>query len=216
MPHLSAPETPDNLSPVWVIVMEDRHLHSSPGARWEQDYGPDDSGCFNKGGADEGVAGPYRDWVGKAEVAVQLLVYVANLQPLFSEVELSLDGHKFLHDLHNPPLSILHQPLQHILEVAQTPITINFPMLLGVINLGEHHVDGKFPLIPVPRVPPLERGHGGMSGDPPVDLDGAGTGLSPFASASGDHSVISRIFDVEGHDEPFMSPIPFMVEGFLM
>ena len=50
---------------------------------------------------------------------------------------------------HDPPLGIPHQPLQCVLEVAQTPIMINFPMILGVVNLGKRHIDGKFPLVPL-------------------------------------------------------------------
>ena len=79
MSHFLAPETPDNPTMVWVVVMEDGHLHSSPNARWEWDYGPNNPGCFNERGADRGVVGLYRDWVGKVEVAIQLLVYVTNL-----------------------------------------------------------------------------------------------------------------------------------------
>ena len=173
MSHFLAPKTPDNPTAVWAVIMENGHLHSSLSARWEWDYGPNNSGCFDKGGVDRGVAGPYGDWVGKAEMAIKIFIHVANLQPLFTEVELSLNSHKLLRDLHNPPLSVLHQPLQRILEVAQASLPIDFPMVLGVINLGEYHVDGKFPLTPIPQMPPFDRGHRGVSGDPPINLDGA-------------------------------------------
>ena len=171
--YLMAPETSDNPTAVRVIAVEDGHFHCSPSTRWEWDHSPNDSGCFDKGGMDRGVTRTYGDWIGKTEMVIQLLICVANLQPLFTEVELSLDGHKFLHDLHDPPLGIPHQPLQHILEIAQAPITIDFPMILEVINLGERHVDSEFPFIPVPQVPLLDRGHRGMSRDPPIDLDRA-------------------------------------------
>ena len=101
-------------------------------------------------------------------MAVQLLVRVTDFQPLFTEVQLPLNGHQLLHDLHDPSLGILHQPLQGILEVTQASEAINFPMIFGVIDLGECHVNGKFPLIPIPQMPPFGRGHGGMSGNPPV------------------------------------------------
>ena len=132
--------------------MEDRHFHSYPSAIWEWDYGPNDSGHLDKGGADRGVEGSYRDWVGKMEMVIKFLSHIANLQYLFTEIELPLNGHELLHDLHNPSLSIFHQPLQSILEVAQSPITIDFPMVLGVINLGKCHIDGEFPFIPAPQV----------------------------------------------------------------
>ena len=104
-----------------------------------------------------------------------------------------------------------------ILEVAQVPIAINFHMVFGVIDLGECHVDGKFPLIPLPQVPPLNGVHGGVSGDSPIHLDRTWAGFGSYASASLYHSVISRVLDIVGHDESFVGPVPFIgvVKGVL-
>ena len=158
---------------VRVRVMENGHFDGSPSTGWEWDSGPDNPRCFDKGGSDWGMARAYRDWVDKAVLAVQFLIHVTDLQPLFTEVQLRFYVHQFLHNFHDTSLGILHQPLQGILEVAQAPTAINFPMILGVVNLGEHHVDGKFPLVPISHMPPLGRGHGGMSGNSPVYLDRA-------------------------------------------
>ena len=170
MPYLLASKAPDNPAAVWVITMEDGHLHCSPGSRWEGDCAPDNSGCFSEGGLDWGMARVYGDWVNETVLAIQFFVCIADLQPLFTEVQLPFHGHQLLHDLHDPPLGLPHQPLQCILELTQTPIRINFPMVLGVINLGECHVDGEFPFIPLLQVPPLDRVHAGVSGDLPIQL----------------------------------------------
>ena len=63
MPYLLAPKALDNLAAVRLVTMEDGHFHCSPSARWEWDYSPNDSGCFNKGELDRGVMRAYRDWV---------------------------------------------------------------------------------------------------------------------------------------------------------
>ena len=107
------------------------------------------------------------------EIAVQLFEGVTNFQPLFTEVQLALHHPQLLHNLHHPSLSIPHQLLQRVLEIAQTPIMINFPMELGVIHLGKCHVDAELPFIPTPQVFPLKQGHGVMSRDPPIYLDWA-------------------------------------------
>ena len=148
MSHCLTPVAPGDAAVVWVSMMEDGHLHWSPSTCWEWDSFPGDSGCLHKGGLDWKMARAYWDWVCKAEVAVQFLIWIANLQPLFTEVQLALNSHKFLHDLHDSPLGVLHQHLQCILEVAQAPVAVNFPMILAVINLGKCHIDGKLLLIP--------------------------------------------------------------------
>ena len=172
MPNLLASIAPGNAT-VWVCVVENGHFNGSPSTGWEWDYSPNNPRCFNKGGLDGGVTRAYGDWVDKAVLAVQFFIRVTDLQPLFTEVQLSLYVHQLLHDLHDPSLGILHQPLQGILEVAQASKAVNFPMVLGVVNLGKRHVDGKFLLVPVPQMPPFGRGHGGMSGNSPVYLDRA-------------------------------------------
>ena len=172
MPYLLAPIASGD-AVVQVRFMENGHFNGSPSMRWEWDYSPDNPRCFNKGGSDGGVARAYREWVDKAVLVVQFLICIADLQPLFTKVQLCLHIHQLLHDLNNLPLGFPHQPLQGILEVAQATITVNFPVVFGVVNLGECHVDGKFPLVPIPQMPSLGRGHGGMSGNSPVYLDRA-------------------------------------------
>ena len=132
--HLLAPEAPDNLAVVCVIAMEDRHLHSSPSTRREWHDCPNYPWCFYKGRLDRGMARAQWDGHGLTKVAVQLLVGVANLQPLFTEVQLAVHHYQFLHNLHHPSLGVSHQLLQHVMEIAQTPIVINFPMEFGVIH----------------------------------------------------------------------------------
>ena len=69
MPYPLAPIASGN-TVVWVHVMEDRHLDQSPSTRWERDHSPNNPGCFNKGGMDQGMARVYRNWVDKAVLAV--------------------------------------------------------------------------------------------------------------------------------------------------
>ena len=80
-------------------------------------------------------------------------------------------------------------------------------MVFGVINLGKHHVDGEFPVAPIPQMPPFNRVHGGMSRDSPVYLDRAQPGFSSDTSASLHMGVVSRVLDIRGHYESFLGPI---------
>ena len=75
---------------VWVRVVEDGHFHSSPSTRWEWTNSPDDSGCLYEGRPDQGVARAYRDWVDKVVLAIQLLIRITNLQPLFYRGSIAL------------------------------------------------------------------------------------------------------------------------------
>ena len=63
-------------------------------------------------------------------------------------------------------------------------------MVFGVINLGEHHIDGKLLLITLPQVPPLIGGHLNVGRGPPVHLNWTQAGLSPFPSATLHNSVV--------------------------
>ena len=49
MPYFLAPIASGN-TVVRVHIVEDEHFNGSPGARWEQDYGPNNPRGFNKGG----------------------------------------------------------------------------------------------------------------------------------------------------------------------
>ena len=80
-------------------------------------------------------------------------------------------------------------------------------MVLGVVNLGERHVDGEFPVAPSSQMPPLGSGHGGMSRDSPVNQDRARPGFGAHTGTSFYVGVIGRIFDVGGYNESFCSPI---------
>ena len=80
-------------------------------------------------------------------------------------------------------------------------------MIFGVINLGERHVDGEFPVTPIPQMPPFDRVHGGMSGDSPVHLDRAPPDFSSDTSASFHMSVVGGVLDIGGHNEPFLGPV---------
>ena len=46
------------------------------------------------------MAGVHGDQIGEVELAVQLFVGVVNLQSLITEVQLPLDSHELLHNLH--------------------------------------------------------------------------------------------------------------------
>lgn len=105
------------------------------------------------------MARTYRDQVYKAELVVQLLVSVVDLQPFLAHLHLPLDSHKLLHDLHHPRLGILHQPFQGILDVAQTPITIDLSGEHGIVDMGQCQVNGKLLLMPPSHAPPFGRGH---------------------------------------------------------
>ena len=207
--HL-APVAPGDMVVAWVCIMEDGHLHSSPSIRWEWDYSPNNPRCLSEGGLDWSVARAYRDWVDKVVLVIQFLVHIANLQPFFTEAQLPFDSHQLFHDLHDPSLGVLHQPFQGILEITQSPELINFPMILGLVNLGKHHVDGEFPLVPTPQMSPLGQGHGGVSGDPPIHLDRARAGLCSNTSTSFYQGIVGRVFDVRGHNKPLVGPVPFI------
>ena len=209
MSYLPAPIASSNAA-VWVHVVKDGHFNRSPSTRWEWDDSPNNPWCFYKGGLNWAVVWAYRDWVNESVLVVQLLIRVADLQPLFTEVQLPLNGHQLLHDLHDVPLGVLHHPLQGILEIAQAPKAANFPIVLGVVNLGERIVEGKFPLVPVPQMPPLGRGHGSMSGNSPVYLDRARSGVCSNTSTSLYVRIVGRVLDIGGHDESLVGPIPFI------
>ena len=206
MPHLLAPITPGNAA-VRVRIMEDGHFDRSPSTRWKWGHGPNNSGRFHKGRLNWGVTRAYRDWVDEAIVAVQFLIRVADLQPLFAEFQLPFHGHQLLHNLHDASLGILHQLLQGVLEVAQAPIAINFPKVFRVIYLGERHVDGKFPVAPILQMPPLDRVHGDMRGDPPIDKDRARPSFSANTGTPFYMSIVGGVLDVGGNNEPLLGPV---------
>ena len=206
VPNLLASIAPSN-TVVWIRVVENGHLDMSPSTGWERDYSPNNPRCFNKGGQDGGVMRACRDWVDKVILAVQLLVCITDFQPLFTEVQLRFYVHQFLHDLHDASLGIFHQLLQGILEIAQAPVAVNFPEVLRVVYLGERHVNGKLPVAPIPQMPPLDRAHGGMSGDPLIDEDGARPSFGTDTSTPLYMSIIGGVLDVGGHNEPFLGPV---------
>ena len=108
MSHFLAPKALENPAVVWVIAMEDGHFYCSPSSGWEWDNSPNNPRCFDQRGLDWSMAGAYRDWVNEVILAVQFFLYFTNLQPLFTEVQLSFNDYQLLHDFHDPPLGLPH------------------------------------------------------------------------------------------------------------